>query len=1278
MAKWLDKYEQGGLVLKKKTKDNYGKKPNVNDVKVSAGPGFEGDGYTAQNWKSPAWGGQFAMGGALPGAVGFTYARTQDPAPSNGKYTKKTKASAQLGIGLMPDLISSAASIAASIPTMDEVKKKAINVIKDSPKLRSALNSGLSYIANTDWGKEKLKNLANNIDPHGYGLGYERAAGKSPVERIYSAAILNKKEDSRKEMDSLLAAGQAYPDDSLRVDLMNQYAGLPQKYNTLKASAYKPTMGDKNQKYFNSPILDKNVLNDIDVVSRGNKVKPEFKTKKDLENFVANYLGGKKQDPKYPDDPTKSIPNKGKGNNYLSILSGLGEMTYGIGEDEKGHYLSYYDNWDLNPYSGMYSLPEDYYYKGINTTNDNLARSIIGNNKENNATKRIGTPTNIYNRIYFDKKTGKPKMQNGGEMSFYQNGLDFKPKSISQDGKTIPNEKDEIKPITTSQRNIGQAAAWKIMEAIKTNTPYQLSESAVKSGIDQSLTCIGGVCNVYKDLGVDFSGVGNEKQGVRESRTKGKVVEYNPTFDKNYKAAGFEKVKGRPIEFNELTDIIQKGNLNPGDFIQYYNEKGIPDHTNIVLGSNPDGSVEVYNSYKHGQATRGESKEPYVYTLNPGAQGFKDKKINVFRVGDQKATEIRDASANDPSGITNTWFNYTMDKQIQRRMKILEKDYQELAKQSGEPAKKLTPSQLRKAAIEEERRIYESDPMFKRNLERINTVDFSESPKEAMYRTLNKQKNGGWLDNYSEPIRDDRGQWAHPGEVTEIDSNDITMQGVDYPVLGISDTGDTQMMYPDQDYKFDGEKVTEYPMAQNGKLLNKYTEPKMLSDATRDIRFEQSNRAKLDQYYKSIDPANQPSISQWNPKPGEVEAQNAREAERVKEYNNWVSKFSRNPHVIKGTKNLGDAGIFALDVMTLGEGALALNTIAKPIIKAATKKAATIASKAATKSATKASSSNYIDDFISSNRSYFEEKAGEKLAGAKNRKAIAEGNKWFEDWANHPETAKKIRQQIIDQKTFGKNNPEIFDRINTPETMGHYEYLTTYKPGAAEYPLADQKKDLIKTILGKNEYRTPMIHADNSGVSYRHGLSPWTSNVTSMDYYTPGNRLSGPGTWISRTPAMNQAGRKSVTIHENTHDWLRDDALTRLGYKDEIQSHLSQEAMDASTKWVESGYDTKKNYLGYLADPTEVHARIMQARQHFGLTPTDKVTSEMAESMLQVIREGKTSINKQFADIFSSPKGAAQLFNKLPVVAPVAVGVGAAATTLPKEQKNGGWLNKYK
>jgi len=78
-----------------------------------------------------------------------------------------------------------------------------------------------------------------------------------------------------------------------------------------------------------------------------------------------------------------------------------------------------------------------------------------------------------------------------------------------------------------------------------------------------------------------------------------------------------------------------------------------------------------------------------------------------------------------------------------------------------------------------------------------------------------QQKKGG-------VINDDRGQWAHPGEVTRINSPYITMQGVPYPVLGISDTGDVQMMYPGEDYEYDGNNVTEFPMMQNGGGLKQY------------------------------------------------------------------------------------------------------------------------------------------------------------------------------------------------------------------------------------------------------------------------------------------------------------------------------------------------------------------------------------------------------------------------------------------------------------------------
>jgi hypothetical protein len=76
-----------------------------------------------------------------------------------------------------------------------------------------------------------------------------------------------------------------------------------------------------------------------------------------------------------------------------------------------------------------------------------------------------------------------------------------------------------------------------------------------------------------------------------------------------------------------------------------------------------------------------------------------------------------------------------------------------------------------------------------------------------------QQKHGGI-------IEDPMGQWAHPGSVTRIPSNQITMQGVNYPVLGVSDKGHTQMMYPGKDYSFKGKSVTEYPMMGSGGEVN--------------------------------------------------------------------------------------------------------------------------------------------------------------------------------------------------------------------------------------------------------------------------------------------------------------------------------------------------------------------------------------------------------------------------------------------------------------------------
>ena len=72
-------------------------------------------------------------------------------------------------------------------------------------------------------------------------------------------------------------------------------------------------------------------------------------------------------------------------------------------------------------------------------------------------------------------------------------------------------------------------------------------------------------------------------------------------------------------------------------------------------------------------------------------------------------------------------------------------------------------------------------------------------------------------------VQDDNGYWNPDnwGKPIEINSNQITMQGVNEPLLGISDTGDKKMMLPGKDYKFKGKKVQEFPILKNGNQLQK-------------------------------------------------------------------------------------------------------------------------------------------------------------------------------------------------------------------------------------------------------------------------------------------------------------------------------------------------------------------------------------------------------------------------------------------------------------------------
>lgn len=80
-------------------------------------------------------------------------------------------------------------------------------------------------------------------------------------------------------------------------------------------------------------------------------------------------------------------------------------------------------------------------------------------------------------------------------------------------------------------------------------------------------------------------------------------------------------------------------------------------------------------------------------------------------------------------------------------------------------------------------------------------------------------------------IVDARGQWAYPGEITRIPSGNISMYDVPFPVLGVDNFGNQQIMYPEQNYQFPGDYVTEYPIMQDGGNLDGMIKARLAIDS---------------------------------------------------------------------------------------------------------------------------------------------------------------------------------------------------------------------------------------------------------------------------------------------------------------------------------------------------------------------------------------------------------------------------------------------------------------
>lgn len=724
MKKWLDKYEQGGMVLKQKTTDNYFKKPNPNEAEVSTPPGYVGMGNNTKGRNySPAWGGQFAMGGSLPGAVGFTYARTGD-IPSNGKYAKKTKASAQKGKSLFkaPDVPAyaqgreSTAIEQPSIPLsdVDISRNKFRNEALRAKDSKSFTLNPVKLLA-----RQELSDLGENIDPFEYG----NKEG-SPFKRIFRSGIFGSKEQGRKDLEEAVKNKPFDVNDSFvdegktRTDLLQLYARRPQQYNTLEPADYIPTAGhERGDEYIKSKFVEDALIKSILNQSDTTQPIPNLRTKADIQRYIETH-GETALDTK-PGAKTRGIATK---------VPALGTATLSAGEDNGRPYLSYYDLWDLNPYVGAYSdTPE----KEQQNWHNQWKKEGV-----DIATKFAGAkPPKVYGRIYFDPETGRPiQKEDGGEILRAQNGNKTCPKGfVNIDGECIETDSDKYMDMLDK----GQVGTMK-------DDVYYSSKSELRP------------VTIFS----------TKDKGTQEfyDKFKNKSPENYNALIKLGQEYGFPKVSLKDAKKNlDITDVNLYDRSDKGEYRSNYDFS----NNKIYLDKNKDTS---------------DLLDDYISELAHHVQGKNKGALNMG---------LRQLNAVGRT-LKNSLVNFESPSNA------YDKEYD------------LTGSIENEAHSEIEPKLKEK--FSKNHSTEANISDYYDMPGTFYLSKPNtKYKKGG-------VVKDDNG-YLDPdnyGKVVEIRSPYITMEGVDEPLIGISDEGDKKYMLPGKNYKFKGKKVREYPVAKNG------------------------------------------------------------------------------------------------------------------------------------------------------------------------------------------------------------------------------------------------------------------------------------------------------------------------------------------------------------------------------------------------------------------------------------------------------------------------------
>ena len=222
--------------------------------------------------------------------------------------------------------------------------------------------------------------------------------GLPAINKIVSAMFdLPKNEVEERERRRIYANRSNIHPLVERKDLLNILLGLDQEYDSIPMqNEYKPSKSkDPDSVYYKSPATESYIINQL---------------QKDPEEFmreIKRHKGG--------------IDYWGGSGNTINTL---GNYTLGIGEDDKGKYISYYDVWDLQPFKNK-----------TGTAISDAAQSVAG----------LNAPE-VYGRVYLKddanvgfkqelRKVPREEKKAGGSVSWK-----FKGKTYS--GTLIPSMED--------------------------------------------------------------------------------------------------------------------------------------------------------------------------------------------------------------------------------------------------------------------------------------------------------------------------------------------------------------------------------------------------------------------------------------------------------------------------------------------------------------------------------------------------------------------------------------------------------------------------------------------------------------------------------------------------------------------------------------------------------------------------------------------------------------------------------------------------------------------